>query len=327
MPFYGSMCIQYILKLFIPSFHCIFIGMDKKQNAKKVGLVLSSGGARGITQIGVIKELEANGFEITAIAGSSIGALIGGLYLTNSLDEYVEWVRKLKQFDVFQLMDFSLSGKGFLKAKKVFSHLEKWLSGYKIEDLPIPFSVVATDIIKKEEVVFTKGFLIDAIRASVSIPNIIQPHKVDGRFLYDGGVVNPIPLNRLQNGGDELIVAVDLNAYDPTFSPEHMWGENVQKTSKKIEAAFYEEWLRKWFPKDSPVRTKTADPGFFSTTTGIIDVMQLSLSKAAIELHPPDILVHIPQNLCSTFEFHKSDDLIAFGRKKMAEALSQMVSK
>ncbi len=297
--------------------------MEPTTNHINVALVLSSGGARGITQIGVIQELEARGFQITSIAGTSIGALIGALYLTGNLNAYAGWVKELKQFDVFQMMDFSISGKGLLKAKKVFTHLEKWLKGYRIEELPIPFSIIATDVAAREEVVFTRGPLLDAVRASVSIPNVIHPHAINGRYLHDGGVINPIPLNRVKRSGNEVLIAVNLNAHVADFDPQTVWGTNGQKKQTQREKAFYEEWLNKWFPPTTEKVVKVDYPGLFATTTGIIDVMQNQLSKLNIHQYPPDFLVEIPQTLCSTFEFHKSDELVAFGRKALAKALEK----
>ena len=162
---------------------------------KSVSLVLGSGGARGLAHIGAIEELENHGFNIKSVVGCSMGAVVGAAYANRKFKPFKEWMTTLDRIKVFQLMDFSLSSKGFLKGEKVFEAIDDFIgNGVMIEDLEIPFKAVATDLLSKKEYVFDKGPLSDAVRASVSIPTVLQPKVVDGIKLVEGGVINPLPI-------------------------------------------------------------------------------------------------------------------------------------
>jgi len=179
---------------------------------KPVSLVLSSGGARGMAHIGVIEELERHNFEIISISGCSMGALIGGIYAAGNLQGYKKWLSELNKIDVFNLMDFTISSHGFIKGVKVFNEINKFIGNGLIEDLSIPFTAVATDVDNQKEVVFSTGKLRDAIRASVSIPSVLEPFDWNGISLIDGGILNPIPLDLVVRNKGDIVVAVDLNA-------------------------------------------------------------------------------------------------------------------
>ena len=179
---------------------------------QSVSLVLSSGGARGVAHIGVIEELERQGFEIKSIAGASMGALVGGIYATGNLKVYRDWMCKLNKRTVFSLVDFTLSNNGLVKGIKIISELKKIIPDINIEDLPISYTAVATDIKNKKEVVFEKGSLYEAIRSSISIPTVFTPFKLDSMVLIDGGVRNPIPINRVKRQKSDLLIAVDVNS-------------------------------------------------------------------------------------------------------------------
>jgi NTE family protein len=161
--------------------------------SKKVALVLSSGGARGLAHIGVIESLLENGYEISSIAGSSIGSVVGAFYSCGELDRYKDWVLSFDRMDVFNLIDFTFSVQGFVKGEKVFKTLEKMIPDRMIESLPIPFCAVATDIAAKKEKTFEHGSMYQALKASVAIPTVIKPVVIDGVTYIDGGVTNPIP--------------------------------------------------------------------------------------------------------------------------------------
>ena len=180
-------------------------------NKKTVSLVLGSGGARGYAHIGVIKELIKNNYEIKSISGSSIGALIGGLYAAGKLEEYEKWVLNFDVFDILKLVDFSFSRNGMINGDKVFNKIEEMIGDIKIEDLPISFTATATDITNRKEVWIQRGSLKDAIRASISIPTVFTPTKVNGKELFDGGILNPLPILPTLSEFTDLIVAVDLN--------------------------------------------------------------------------------------------------------------------
>ncbi len=160
----------------------------------RVALALGSGGARGYAHIGVIAELEARGFEIVTVAGSSMGALVGGLYCAGKLDDYVDWISGLSQLDVVRLLDVSLTKPGVIGAERILTRVREILGDTVIEDLPIPFTAIATDLSAGRAVWFQRGNLADALRASIAIPGVISPHEHKGRLLADGGILDPLPV-------------------------------------------------------------------------------------------------------------------------------------
>ncbi|NLI17576.1 MAG: esterase, partial [Actinomycetales bacterium] len=160
----------------------------------RVALALGSGGARGYAHIGVIEELRERGHDVVTIAGTSMGALVGGLAAAGTLDEFTAWVSGLTQRDVLRLLDPTLTGPGAIKAERVVRKVSEILDGALIEDLPIPYTAVATDIGSRREVWFQDGPVDVAIRASIAIPSVITPVMLNGRLLADGGLVNPVPV-------------------------------------------------------------------------------------------------------------------------------------
>ena len=185
---------------------------------KTVSLVLSSGGARGIAHIGVIEELENRGYTIGSVSGTSMGALVGGIYAAGGLKLLKEWMLTLDRLEVFSLVDFTLTRSGMVKGEKVLKEMRKLIPDKNIEDFSISYTAIATDIINDKEVVFDKGSLYNAIRASISIPTVFTPFEHQGVKMVDGGVINPIPLNRVKRSENDLVVAVDVNARIPFVS-------------------------------------------------------------------------------------------------------------
>lgn len=177
---------------------------------KTVALVLGSGGARGYAHIGVIEVLEEQGYEIIAIAGCSMGALVGGIYAAGKLQAYKDWVTGLSQFDLFKLLDFSLSSPGAIRGEKIFAVVDKMLEKVRIEDLPIAYTAVATDLLAHKEVWFQEGSLSRAIRASVAIPSFFTPVMIGGRVLVDGALLNPLPIIPTIAAHADMILGVNL---------------------------------------------------------------------------------------------------------------------
>ncbi|WP_068473344.1 patatin-like phospholipase family protein [Saccharicrinis aurantiacus] len=290
--------------------------------SKNVALVLSSGGARGISHIGVIEKIIELGYNITSISGTSIGALIGGLYVAGHMDDYKKWVCSLGKGDVFSLMDFQLKSEGIIKGNKVFNHMEQWLNKYNIEDLDIPFSAVASDILNREEIVFTSGNLSDAIRASVAVPGFLAPFKRNDQWLFDGGVINPIPLNRVERREGDMLVAVDLNAFVPNRTD---LVEKEDENPSLFQSPRLTEMMN-WFNqrirggKDG----EKLDISYVNLMTQMFDMMQEQISKTSIAAIKPDVLIKIPRDICSTFEFHKSKEMIKLGYETATEAFSKI---
>ncbi len=277
---------------------------------KQVALVLSSGGARGVAHIGVIEALLENDFEITSISGSSMGAVVGGVYAAGKLPEFKEWISNLDRLDVFKLMDFTFSTQGFVRGEKVFNEMKKFIDDEEIENLSIPLSVIATDIVNKREVVFKKGKLFTALRASAAIPSVLKPSLIDGVELVDGGVLNPIPIGYVKRKKDDILVVSDVNANA---------SGKLKKPEPKEENKFT-DLLEKWnsfFPSDS----KQKRLSYFDLVANSVDLMQDRISDLILEINKPDILVKISRNVCGTFEFYRAAELIEYGKKEFNKSL------
>ncbi|MDX1627332.1 MAG: patatin-like phospholipase family protein [Fulvivirga sp.] len=280
---------------------------------KGVHLVLSSGGARGVAHIGVIEALIASGFEIRSIAGSSMGAVVGGVYAAGKMDAFKEWVCNFDKIDVFKLMDFTLSTQGFIRGDRVFNHMRSFIPECNIEELSIPFTAVATDILNKREVVFNRGSLYTALRASASIPSVLKPAIVNGVELVDGGVINPIPISHVNAGKDEMVIVSDVNAAVPC---------SIQDPVPE-ESGRFKPLIEKWnsfFPKSN---NKTKRLSYFDLVAKSVDLMQDQLSHLTIEKAQPDLVIEISRDLCGTFAFYRSKELIHYGRSEFLKAIKE----
>ena len=182
-----------------------------------ISLVLGSGGARGYAHIGVIEVLLAHGFDIRSIAGSSMGALVGGIYAAGQLESYRNWVLPLARMDVLRLLDLTLRGGGFIKGNRIIRVLREHVGDVLIEDLPISYTAVAVDLDAQREVWFSRGSLFDAIRASIAIPTVFRPHRYRGRLLVDGGLLNPLPVSPTLRDLTDFTIAVDVNGAEETL--------------------------------------------------------------------------------------------------------------
>lgn len=284
-----------------------------------ISLVLSSGGARGLAHIGVIEELEKQGFEIKSIAGTSMGALVGGVYATGNMEEYKKWLSGLDKLDVFKMIDFTLSTQGLVKGDKIFKVMKKMVPDINIEDLPIPYVAVAADIINHKEVVFDKGNLFEAIRASISIPTVFTPAKVDKLCLVDGGILNPIPVKYVTRFDDDLLVIVNVNAHTPYIKPP-----NLIKTEKrngflhngKVNA--FQEKLTNLFPKGQEKLS------YFNLISETISIMLNQISLLTIEKSKPDILINISRKSCGAYDFFKTKEMIEIGKFETEKSLKEL---
>lgn len=292
---------------------------------KPVALVLASGGARGMAHIGVIEELERLNFQITSIAGSSFGAVVGGIYAAGHLNEFKEWLLNLDKIDVFRLMDFTLSTQGFIKGTKVFNAIKPFFGGANIEDLEIPFAAVAVEIHKQKEVVFKSGSLFDAVRASVAIPSVVEPYTIDGMELVDGGVLNPIPLDLVKRNEHDFLVAVNLNATIPFQAKKKLSFEEKKREQNSIlKRLEFTERLEKLFPKEKANKEKI---GHVALLNRSYDMMQNKITNLMIEKFPPDLLVNISKHASSTFDFFKAAEIIQLGKDTFNKALSEYDKK
>jgi NTE family protein len=277
---------------------------------KKVSLVLSGGGARGLAHIGVIEELEKHDFQIVSISGASMGAVVGGVYALGKLDEFKKWMFSLDRLKVFNLVDFTFSSQGLVKGDKVFKKMKEFIADENIENLNIPFAAVAVDLINKKEVVFTKGSIYEALRASVAIPTVLTPVKKAHELLVDGGVLNNIPVAHIKRTADDLLVVVNVNADIPvpdSFASKKEDNNNQSVYLKKLKA-FYAHL------QDNSPFEKEDNMGYFDLMNRVIDLMRDRLAKMTLEDHNPDLLVQISHESCGTFDFYKAEEMVEMGR-------------
>lgn len=288
---------------------------------KTVSLVLGSGGARGLAHIGVIESLNDHNYEIHDIAGSSIGALVGGIYAAGKLDTFTRWISVLERRDVIQLLDFSFRRSGLLKGERIISVLENLIGDRNIEDLPISFTAVATDVYEQKEIWLNRGPLFDALRASIAIPTIFTPHNYLGRRLLDGGLINPIPIAPTLAHHTDITVAVNLSAKpEPGLKARRFQdgGSGYRVDYSRRIAQFIQSlpWVQGW--------REANDMGFFDVVAKSMDTMQNTIARYKLATHSPDIIIEIPRNVCAFFEFHRARELIEIGRQRASEVLGKI---
>lgn len=291
---------------------------------KTVSLVLSSGGARGLAHVGVIEELERRGYAIGEIAGCSAGALVGGMYAAGKLPEFKDWICNLDRVDVFSLMDFTFSSRGFIKGDKVYQALKKVVPDQNIEELPIRFSCNAVDVNSGKEHVFTQGSLYKAIRASGSIPSVFIPAKAEKQHFIDGGVLNPVPISLISDPHAHAIVVVDTNALE-----EH-YLDHTSKPSSKPQGLALPSWVKDYQGKmktNFPVGRKKDTQRTYSALELVnrsFDLLQDRYCQLLLENYPVDAQIKIARKQCGTLEFHRAAELIEVGRIKACEALDRL---
>jgi NTE family protein len=288
---------------------------------KNVALILSSGGARGFAHIGAIKVLKQHGYNITSVAGTSMGALVGAIYAAGQLEEFEEWVRTLDVMEVLKLTDISLSSKGFVKGKKIMEKLKEIVPERSIEELHIPYCAVATNFIKGEEKVFKEGNLFNAIRASISIPTVFQPWQIDGDYFVDGGLVNPIPINRVQREKGDLLVVVNVNAdipYEgvPEEDEEKKDEEKDSKFIKKVKEI--QSKSEKQIPED-----RKDDIGLFNLNNRSLSIMLNQIAALTLKNYETDIMIEISRQSFGTYDFYKAGEIIGEGERAASRALDR----
>lgn len=292
----------------------------KKQH-KTVSLVLGSGGARGLAHIGIIKVLEEKGYQIKSIAGSSIGALVGGIYAAGKMDEYEEWVLGLSRFDIVNMMDIAWDGGGLVKGDRIIRKMVNLVGDSQIEDLSIRFTAVATDLSSGREVWISKGSLFDAIRSSISLPLFFTPVKRRKDLLIDGGVLNPVPIAPTFDDDTDLTIAVNLGG-KPTRKPvisdddEDPPTDDSDAGGKSDRGETWTHRLKEFFSFQS-----RADIGAYDVAYQAFDAMQSTIARQKLAAYPPDLVIEIPRDACGTFDVHRAAEMIELGRKAAEAAL------
>jgi NTE family protein len=278
---------------------------------RNVALVLSSGGSRGLAHIGVINELCKQGFQISSVSGSSIGSVIGGLYAMGKLHEYTHWVSSFNKRDVWGFMDFTLASNGLLKGERVFDKMKTFIPDMNIEDMPIPFAAVATDILHEKEVVFTKGSFYEAARASVAIPAVFTPVKYTDTILVDGGVLNPIPIEHVLRKNGDILIVVNLYSEKKVDIPKE----------KNTDNGYLNRLIN---PLLTLISTgDKSSKGYYSLLSSTTSAMIHRIAKMSIEKHKPDLVINIPHDSANTFDFYRAKELIELGENATKKALQK----
>lgn len=305
--------------------------MSKKK--KNVALALASGGPRGFAYIGAIEELEARGYTISSIAGVSAGSLVGGIYAAGGLQAFKEWLFGLDPMQVVSIMDFAISKNYLVKGDKVMKAIKERVPEVNIEDLPIPFCAVATDLYTGEEVVFREGPLFDAIRASISIPSMFKPAEWKGRTLVDGGMVNTFPLNRVQRTPGDILVGFNVNQIDAATIQGFLdsraalvEGRSEKPLLERIQSTL-QEFRLVADGRDEHLPVSASD-NYFKILQRSFGIMNCTISRMGIELTPPDILVNLPfDTYHGVYGYSHAEEVATVGRQLMAEALDRYEKK
>lgn len=295
--------------------------MDIDNKRITVSLVLGSGGARGMAHIGVIRELERNGFDIKSISGCSIGAVIGGVFAAGKLDEFEQWVCAIDKVDIVSLLDISFRKGGLVKGDKIINTLKKLVGDQNIEDLPIPYTAIAADVKNEKEVWINSGCLFDAIRASISLPLFFTPVKHEDTYLVDGGVLNPVPIAPTFNDKTDLTIAVNLAGSVDEIAKLKMQSSKTDIGTESIQSDIQLNIKNFIGRLKTNTRNSVDGWGSYNIATEAFDAMQSTIARAKLAAYPPDITIELARNTCGTFEFHLASQLIELGRTKTRESL------
>ncbi len=288
---------------------------------KTVSLVLGSGGARGLAHIGVIHWLEENGYEIRSISGASMGALIGGIYACGKLDTFEKWVRAITKLQIVKLLDMSWGKQGLVEGDRIIDTLKDLIGDRRIEDLPIRYTAVASDIKREKEIWLKSGSVFDAIRASISLPLFFTPYDMNGVKLLDGGILNPVPIAPTFEDHTDTTIAVNLGAAPTGASlpvskggPRDTRGSALGNLRAKINSFIDDRMKRSGADgADGWTMLDIADQTF--------DAMQGTIAWQKLATYPPDRTIEIARDACGTLEFDRADEMITLGYDTAARSL------
>jgi NTE family protein len=299
------------------------IGIWLAMKNKTVSLVLGSGGARGLAHIGAIRYLEENGYDIRSVSGCSMGALIGGVYACGQLDTFESWVRAITTLDIVRLLDVSWRREGLVEGERIIGVLKDLVGDRLIEELPIEYTAVASDIEREKEVWLKRGSLFAAIRASISLPLFFTPFELDGVKLLDGGILNPVPIAPTFEDGTDMTIAINLGA------PPKGRSKHIQKPTPIEVADFPDNSVHAKINKfiDGLKNRALPDSAGGWTMLGIadqtFDAMQSAIARQKLAAYPPDHTVLIARDACGTLEFDRADEMISLGFEAMADSLAE----
>jgi len=292
---------------------------------RKIGLALGSGSARGWSHIGVIQALREEGIPIDIVCGTSIGSVVGGALAAGTLDQLDEWVRELSWSDVIGFMDVMFPRSGFIEGEKIINFFRKNFADPNIEDLYIPFAAVATDLMSGREIWLKKGSLMDAVRASISLPGIFAPFKQGGQWLVDGGLVNPVPVSLCRAMGADIVIAVNLNSY--LIGKRGVRKASRQKTppeQRKSPGKLREQLTsylnstikkgKSYIPAGFGAANEDRSPSIFEVMATSTNIMQDRITRQRLAGDPPDLVISPRLAHIGLLEFNRADEIIREGK-------------
>jgi NTE family protein len=291
----------------------------------KVGLALGAGAARGWAHIGIIRALEDLGVEIHVVAGCSIGAYVGSAYASGKLNELETWANTLTEWQVFSLLGVGFKRGGLASGQKVFDKHRDEFCAPSYEEMDKPFIAVATDLYSGKEVVFDKGEIKDSIRASCAIPALFPPIEHKGRWLVDGAVVNPVPVNQCRQLGADFVIAVNLSAdFRPQliqkYEKEHIAS---QKKTDELMGKASSGFMKQWFSPQTRPNKKTP-PGIMGVMSSSLEILQARVTRSRLAGDPPDILIEPQLRDVGLLEFHRAAELAENGSKSVHRLAQQI---
>jgi NTE family protein len=295
-----------------------------------IGLALGGGAARGFAHIGILRSLIAHGIEPNVVVGTSIGAVVGGAYAAGRLDTLEEWARSLQPRNIFSYLDIRLNGSGLIGGTKLTARLEASLGQIRIEDLPLKFASVATEVRTGHEIWLTHGRLVDAMRASYALPGIFAPMLIGDRWLVDGALVNPVPVSTARALGAEIVIAANLSN-DVFGHSITIFSHGAQSEAREsiVEAAPPRRGFGKFFSAERTVKRELfgggGRPGVMTVMTDAFNIMQDRITRARLAGDPPDLLIQPRVGQIGWFDFHRANDLIAHGTRAADRAIEAIV--
>ena len=296
-----------------------------------IGLALGGGAARGFAHIGILRTLLANGITPNVVVGTSIGAVVGGAYAAGHLDTLEEWARGFQKMrNILGYLDIRLNGSGLIGGEKLASRLEESIGATLIEDLSLKFATVATEVRTGHEIWLTRGRMVDAMRASYALPGIFSPVLVGDRWLVDGALVNPVPVSAARALGAEIVIAANLSSDIFTHSTTiYSHGAVPPPVEAPVAEATGKRRFARFFSLERSVKRELLGggdgrPGISSVMVDAFNIMQDRITRARLAGDPPDMLITPRVGEIGWFDFHRADELIAFGNRAAERALDSI---
>jgi NTE family protein len=294
-----------------------------------IGLALGGGAARGFAHIGIVRTLIAHGIVPNVVVGTSIGAVVGGAYAAGHLDTLEEWARSLQRRNILGYLDIRLNGSGLIGGDKLAAQLEAAIGQILIEELSLKFATVATEVRTGHEIWLTHGRMVDAMRASYALPGIFSPVLVGDRWLVDGALVNPVPVSAARALGAEIVIATNLSSDVFTHSTTiYSHGPSADAPEPAIEPAPPKRGFGKLFSAERTMKREFfgsgGRPGISSVMVDAFNIMQDRITRARLAGDPPDLLISPRVGEIGWFDFHRADELIAYGARAAERAIDSI---